>query len=223
MKAISYARVSTTVQGESGLGLDDQLAKCQDYAARNGLEVLDHVVEVESAKSVAGRPLLTSTLERLRRGEADTLIVAKLDRLSRSVLDLCQLMEKADREGWTLVVIDLGVDSSPSGRLQAHVVGAFAEYERRLIGQRTRDAMSAAKARGVHCGRTSSLSSDIVERVVAERLSGLTWQGIADGLNSEGVPTSQGKTWRVGTVQGVYNSTRGVAFRQARETLEAVA
>ena len=149
MKAISYARVSTTVQGESGLGLDDQLAKCQDYAARNGLEVLDHVVEVESAKSVAGRPLLTSTLERLRRGEADTLIVAKLDRLSRSVLDLCQLMEKADREGWTLVVIDLGVDSSPSGRLQAHVVGAFAEYERRLIGQRTRDAMSAAKARGV--------------------------------------------------------------------------
>ncbi len=84
--------------------------------------------------------------------------LAKLDRLSRSVIDLCSLLEQSEREGWSLVLLDLGIDTTtPAGRVQAQVIAAFAEYERRLISQRTKDAMKAAIERGVHCGVTSKV------------------------------------------------------------------
>lgn len=81
-------------------------------------------------------------------------MVARLDRLSRSVLDFATVMGQARDEGWVLVALDLGVDTSqPSGQLVAHVVAAVADYEGALMGERTREAMAAARARGVHVGR----------------------------------------------------------------------
>ena len=186
------------------------------------MNVLDVVREVQSGKNMTKRPLLLSSLARLRAGEAQTLIVAKLDRLSRSVIDLCSLLEQSERENWSLVLLDLGIDTTtPAGRVQAQVIAAFAEYERRLISQRTKEAMKAAKARGVHCGVTSKVSQETVERIVLARRAGQTWLSIADALDDDGIPTAREATfWQVGSVQSVYNSIRGKAFRQKLDETE---
>ncbi|MCA1677351.1 MAG: recombinase family protein, partial [Actinobacteria bacterium] len=83
-----------------------------------------------------------------------TLVVAKLDRLSRSVQDAAGLLDRAQRHGWALVAADLGVDAStPAGEAMANVMATFGQLERRMIGQRTREALAARKAAGVRLGR----------------------------------------------------------------------
>ena len=217
--ALIYARVSTSEQGESGLGLDVQVARCDGYAARIDAKVIGVMREVQSGKNMTKRPMLLDCLAKLKSGEANVLIVAKLDRLSRSVIDLCSLLEQSEKEGWSLVLLDLGIDTTtPAGRVQAQVIAAFAEYERRLISQRTKEAMKAAKDRGVHCGVTSKIPQEIVERIVNERLSGTTWMGICDGLDADDIPTArEAEFWQVGSVQSVFNSSRGKAYRKTLE------
>src|SRR5207245_1856117 len=91
-----------------------------------------------SGKALVGREALSGALARLDRGEADALIAAKLDRISRSVQDLAGLLERSKRKGWSLVALDSDVDTSrPSGRFVLQVIGAAAEYERLIIGERT--------------------------------------------------------------------------------------
>ena len=97
--ALIYTRVSTSEQGESGLGLDVQVARCEGYAKRIEADVVDVMREVQSAKNMTKRPLLLNCLARLKSGDADVLIVAKLDRLSRSVIDLCSLLEQSEKRG----------------------------------------------------------------------------------------------------------------------------
>jgi len=220
--ALIYTRVSTSEQGESGLGLDVQVTRCEGYAKRIEADVVDVMREVQSAKNMTKRPLLLNCLARLKSGEADVLIVAKLDRLSRSVIDLCSLLEQSEKEGWSLVLLDLGIDTTtPAGRVQAQVIAAFAEYERRLISQRTKEAMKAAKDRGVHCGVTSKIPQEIVERVVNERLAGATWMGIADGLDHDDIATArEAEFWQVGSIQSVFNSSRGKSYRKKLESSE---
>jgi DNA invertase Pin-like site-specific DNA recombinase len=89
----------------------------------------------------------------LEAGQADALVVAKLDRLSRSVGDFAGLMDLARRQGWALIALDLGVDTTtPAGEMMANVMASFAQFERRVIAQRTKDALAQAKARGVRLG-----------------------------------------------------------------------
>jgi Resolvase, N terminal domain len=113
--------------------------------------------------------------------------------------------------------LDLGIDTTtPAGRVQAQVIAAFAEYERRLISQRTKDAMKAAKERGIHCGATSKVPMSVIHRIVDERLAGLTWQAIADGLEDDEIATARGGLlWRPGSVQSVWFSSRGAAYRKS--------
>jgi DNA invertase Pin-like site-specific DNA recombinase len=213
MRAVLYTRVSTETQQESGLGLSSQLVTCERHAERLGADVVGTFTDAVSGKAMTNRPELQNALALLASGGADVLIVAKLDRLSRSVRDLCDLLDLSQRQGWALVLGDLVDTTSPAGRVQAHVVAAFAEYERQLISQRTRDAMAQAQARGVHCGRTSALPVSVGRRVVNERDAGRTWQAIADGLNADAVPTVRGGAcWRVSSVRAAYQvAGRGTA------------
>ena len=115
-KGVIYARVSTTEQGESGLGLESQISRCSAYATRSDIEIVDVVSEVQSGKNINKRPLLMSILERLKSGELEVLIVAKLDRLSRSVIDLCSILELSEKQGWSIILLDLGIDTTtPAG------------------------------------------------------------------------------------------------------------
>src|SRR5450755_4293639 len=116
------------------------------------------------------RPGVQVALETLQQGGAGALVVAKLDRLSRSMLDFTTVMATARKQGWALVALDCAVDTTtPAGEAMANVLATFAQFERRLISQRTRDALAAKRARGVQLGRRREISRAVAERIVRER------------------------------------------------------
>ena len=170
------------------------------------------IVEVIEDAGYSGkdlkRPGIAAALDALKRHRADTLVVAKLDRLSRSMLDFAALMDRATREHWGLVALDLGVDTStPAGEAMANVLATFAQFERRLISQRTRDALRIKKMEGVRLGRSSTLPSATRQMIRSLRDEGLSLRAIADRLNSEGVSTGQGAArWYASSVRAVLAS-----------------
>jgi DNA invertase Pin-like site-specific DNA recombinase len=207
-RVLAYVRVSTEEQCVSGLGLADQRAVIERAADQRGWSNVEFVSdEGVSAKNLS-RPGIAWALGALANGEASTLVVSKLDRLSRSLLDFANLMDTAKRQGWELVVLDLAIDTAtPSGALMANVMASFAEYERQLIGQRTSAALQAKKASGARLGRPRTLNPAISKRIVAERAEGFSLGTIARQLNADGVPTARGGlSWLPGTVAAVLRS-----------------
>lgn len=154
-----------------------------------------------------GRPGLQEALERLDRGEADVLLAAKLDRLSRSTKDFVELLDRTSRRHWHLLALDAPADTtSPQGEALASMLAVFSQLERRLIGLRTQEALAALKARGVRLGRPRLLSDAIRSRVLASRRQGLTLARIADQLNDEGIPTATGRLWYAASVARALSS-----------------
>jgi DNA invertase Pin-like site-specific DNA recombinase len=208
MRAIGYLRVSTEEQAQSGLGLEAQRARVIEEAGRRGWELVAVLSdEGYSAKDLA-RPAITEALEELKAHRAEVLLVAKLDRLSRSLLDFANVMAMSRRQGWQVCALDLGVDTStPSGELMANVLASFAAYERQLIGQRTRDALAVRKAQGQRLGRPVLLPEPVRRRIVRARGRGQSLPRIAAKLNAEGVPCAQGGArWYPATVAAVLKS-----------------
>lgn len=201
-QVIGYTRVSTEEQ-EDGAGLDAQAFAIQSAAVQRGwtVEIVQEVVS--GRKGLQQRPVLAGVLARLRKG--DVLVVAKGDRLARSLMTLSRLLEDSDSRGWSLVALDLGVDTStPAGRLAIQVIGAAAEYESRMIGARTREAMAVHKANGATFGCPRRTDTATRQRVRDARSQGWTWQRIADALNRDDIPTPQsGATWRPSSVRAV--------------------
>lgn len=202
---VGYARVSTTEQADSGLGLEAQRQAIRVECERRGWKLLGIEEDAGWSGKVATRPGLQRALAACKAGRADGLLVAKLDRLSRSMQHAAALLAEAERDGWALVALDLGVDlSTPSGEVMAHVLAAIAQFERRLIGQRTKDALAVKKAQGVRLGRPRTLPGAVVGRIAKERASGRSLQAIADALNADGVPTAHGGSqWWSSTVAKV--------------------
>lgn len=203
MTTYGYRRVSTDEQADSGLGLDAQAAAISAAVTARGLEPVEWITDPGVSGSVApdARPALGPVLAAMRAG--DVLVVSKLDRLSRSVLDFAHLMDRAQRERWSIVCLDLGVDTTtPAGELMANVMAGFAHYERRVIGQRTRDALAERKRQGVRLGRPRVLPAAVLERIAADRAAGLSLRAIADALTAEEVPTAHGGArWHASTVR----------------------
>lgn len=202
---VGYLRVSTEEQVVSGLGLAAQRAAIEAEATRRGLPLLAvHVDAGISGKNLA-RPGLTAALADLDAGRGTVLLVAKLDRLSRSVHDATGLLLRADRAGWGLVALDANVDTTtPQGAAMTQVLAVFAELERRLIGERTKAALAVLKANGVKLGRPRTLPSAVSDRIIADHAAGASWSAIARALNAEGVPTAQGGAcWYPATVRYV--------------------
>lgn len=219
MRAIGYCRVSTAEQGDSRAGLESQEATIRAEVAHRGWELLEIRSDVASGKSLRHRPELGRTLRDLQAGNADALVVAKLDRLSRSVLDFAGVMETAQEQQWSLVVLDLGVDTtSTNGKLIAHIMIALAQWERELIGDRTRAALRAVRARGTQLGRRSGVDDQTIRLIRVLRNSGTSWQRIADTLSNEGVATAQGGQWHAATVRKLYMSSNQPASRPRRTT-----
>ncbi len=204
-RAIGYARVSTEEQAQNGDSLAAQRQAVADEVERRGWEQLASLEDAASGKSVRKRPGLAEALRRLEGGEADVLVVAKLDRLSRSVLDFANLTERARKRGWSLVVLDLGIDlTTPHGEMMAGLLAVLAQWERRVIGQRIRDVLALKKAQGVKLGRPRAIPDELRFRIRGMHRSGLTPTEIARWLNEEGVPTAHGGTrWYASTVRGI--------------------
>lgn len=203
VRALLYRRVSTSEQVESGAGLAAQKTVLDAEAERRGWQI-EYVTDEGLSGKDMNRPALTEALERLDRGEADLLVAAKLDRVSRSVADFAQLLDRANRRGWRLVLLDSGVDTStPAGEFVANTLASAAQYERRIISQRTKDGLAAKRAAGVRLGRPSLIPLDVVRRIVELRAKGTSIRGIAAALNADEVPTAKGRPWTGSTIQAV--------------------
>lgn len=205
-RVVGYVRVSTDDQADSGAGLEAQRAAIVAECARRGWTLAALYEDAgASGKSLSGRPGLQRALSDVETGVAAAMVVAKLDRLSRSLLDFSGLMARSRRKGWALVALDLGVDTTtPSGEMMANVLAVFAQFERRLIGQRTRDALAVKRSQGVRLGRPRTLDPLVAQEVTSLRHRGLALAAIAADLNARGVPTSHGgRAWHSSTVRAV--------------------
>lgn len=208
---IAYYRVSTQKQGASGLGLEAQRDAVQRFVAATHGEIESEFMETETGKgadALAARPQLRAALEACRKKGA-TLIIAKLDRLARNVAFVAGLMESKVRF--------VAADMPEANDLTLHIMAAFAEHEAKRISERTKDALRAAKARGVKLGAkgAANLSSNVEQRVraadeFAEGLRGLvcglvaarySQRGIVAELNRHGIAAPRGGSWTLFQVQ----------------------
>ena len=203
---VSYIRVSTTEQGESGLGLEAQRRAVSEYLARESGNLLREFVEVESG-SRNDRVQLVDAIELCKRYKA-ILLIAKLDRLARNVAFISKLMESG--------VAFIAADNPHANKLMIHMLAAFAEHERDQIRARTKAVLAAAKARGVVLARygrevlskqnhTKAMErAGVLGPMITEfRNQGLTVVQIADAMYERGIETARGKLWHPATVHGL--------------------
>lgn len=207
---VVYTRVSTKKQGDSGLGLDAQDRDIQlflDNYSEVPFEVVARFQDVESGTR-SDRPELAKAIT-LAKTTGATLLVAKLDRLSRSVAFIAQLLE--DKK------LNFRVASMPyADKFQLHIYAALAEQERDFISKRTKAALQEAKARGVKLGgyreghkahhealrqNADKAAQRVASTILSRRAAGATFQAIADELNALGVATARNGQWYATTVR----------------------
>ncbi len=205
MRVVGYVRVSTGEQAVSGAGLEAQRRAIRDECARRRWDLVAICEDRGSSAKGLQRPGLTNALQTVESGGAEAILVAKVDRLSRSLTDFAGLMERSRRQGWALVALDLGVDTTtPSGEMLANVLAVFAQFERRIIGERTRVALAVRRSEGVRLGRPDAVPSHTVHRIRSLSESGQSLSGIARTFNAQSVPTSHGGLrWYPSTVRAV--------------------
>lgn len=220
MKIVAYFRVSTEKQGRSGLGLDAQRAAVEQFARGRGCMPVGEFVEVESGKNNA-RPELAKAMH-LAKVTGATLVVAKLDRLSRNVAFLAALQDSGARF--------VAADMPEANELTIHIMAAVAQAERKAISRRTKEALAAAKARGVKLGNPNGAAAlmqagkgngasviaikDGAERFAADIQPIITdimeaghasLRTIAAELNRRGIVTRRGGEWHPATVRDLIN------------------
>jgi DNA invertase Pin-like site-specific DNA recombinase len=213
--AIGYTRVSTAQQGKSGLGLEAQQTALARFAEAEGFNLIETFEEIETGKGADAldkRPQLAAALDLAKRHKAP-IIVAKLDRLSRDVHFISGLMTHRT----PFIVAELGADADP---FMLHLYAALAEKERRLISQRTRNALAAKKAQGVKLGglnakgiqnREDARARAEALRPILTELAGMSASAIAAELNARKVTTPKGGTWHAGTVIRVQRRLKGLS------------
>ncbi len=210
-RMIAYSRVSSAEQALSGLGLEAQEAQLRSEVAHQGWELVELIRDEGESGGSMTRPGLRRALEAIAAGDADGLVVAKLDRLTRSVVDFGVLIEWCTAAGAQLVALDFKLDTgTPSGRLVAQVLVAVAEWERETIAARTKASLQAKRQRGESIGRPAVVDQpELAARIATLRGEGLTLQAICDELNADGVPTPRGAAlWRRSSVQSAAGYTR---------------
>lgn len=197
---VSYRRLSTDKQD---IGLDAQAAAISAYLLLKGWTLDADFVEKQSAKNMR-RPELQKAIAKVEQSKgARILIVAKLDRLSRSVKDFATLVERANAEHWQIVVCDLSIDmTTPGGRLIANIMASLSEWERQMIGVRTKEALAEKRKQGIRPGRP--VNERLALRIRNWHSGGMNLHEIAAHMNYNNIPTAGGgKKWYASTVRGV--------------------
>jgi DNA invertase Pin-like site-specific DNA recombinase len=221
---VGYVRVSTERQADEGISLDAQRAKLAAYAVAMDLDLVCIVEDAGLSAKSLDRPGLARALAMLDAGEAQGIVVTKLDRLTRSVRDLGDLVERYFASRFSLLSVSDSIDTrTATGRLVLNVLASVSQWEREATAERTRDALAHVKANGGKIGRdglgwTRTADTDANgRRVVAEdteeqetlrrmlqlRATGASVREIAVALTAEGRPTKRGGAWSAGTVQKI--------------------
>ena len=212
MKAIGYVRVSTEKQADFGVSLVAQESRIRAMAVVQGADLAEAIIDAgESAKSLK-RPGMERLLSLVDAGAVDVVIIAKLDRLTRSVADLAELLKRFERRGVSLVSVADSLDTrSAAGRLVLNIMVSVSQWEREAIGERTRDAMSHKRAKGERVGtipfgsrmagdgsrlEEDPAEQDILSRIQQLKAAGHTTRQIAEELNRQGFTTRRGTAWR---------------------------
>ena len=215
---VAYARVSTAKQGRSGLGLEAQQTAINGFLREGDRLLLPTYVEVESGKDDA-RPELAKALNRCQLTGA-TLLVAKLDRLSRNLAFIATLQDAGVRF--------VAADMPEANELTVHIMAAMAQHERKAISKRTKEALAAAKAKGTKLGgwrggpkvdhrlgvaakrdKARAFNSRVSEAITELQAQGISsLSDLARGLNEQGVRTSRGGNWQATQVARVLASTQ---------------
>lgn len=220
-RAVGYIRVSTDKQADGGFSLDAQRAKLEGYAALYEVDLIGVIVDAGASAKTLERQGLRQALSMLDGGEADAMLVAKLDRLTRSVRDLGELLDGyfGRRDGPALLSVGENIDTrTAGGRLVLNVLMSVAQWEREAIGERTSAAMAHMKAEGAYTGgrppygwstaADGSLSPVQTEQVViglARRWhgSGMSLRKIGASLQAYGHPPRSGGCWHASSVRVV--------------------
>ena len=208
MRAVGYIRVSTSRQAESGLGLADQRRKIDALAELNDYELLDVVEDAGQSGKTTDRPGLESLMAMVDGGKVDAILIAKLDRLTRSVADLGGILARLEKRGVALVSAADSINTTTaSGRLVLNVLTSVAQWEREAIAERTRAALSQLRAEGKRAGQVpfgydadadGNLLENVGEQAVlaiigAGREAGDTWDAIADTVAQQGYTSRTGR------------------------------
>jgi DNA invertase Pin-like site-specific DNA recombinase len=210
--ALLYARVSTQLQVNDGVSLDVQERQLQTSAEIAGYTNIELVREEgRSGKNISGRPALTQALKRLDSGEANALFVTRIDRLARSTKDFLNIIDRANANGWRLVMLDLNLDTATyQGRFVVTIMSALAEMERGIIAERQKDVHKDRRASGVVWGKDmgpmNKTPQEVKDRIVLERSKGASFRKIADGLNKDSIPTQNQRQWYPTTVKNLLDS-----------------
>lgn len=239
MRAVGYARVSTDRQAERGCSLEAQADKNRAMAVVHNAELFDLIVESgESAKSLQ-RPGMERLLALLGGKRVNAVIVSKLDRLTRSVRDLCALLELFEKRGVALISVAESLDtSSAAGRLVITIMAAVSQWEREAIGERTRDALRHKRSQGQRVGNIAygfRLASDskrlepeadeqaVLAEIARLRSGGVSMRRIAATLNQSRLRTRRGTPWRLESVARVLKQGGNAAVQNGLPTAEAQA
>jgi DNA invertase Pin-like site-specific DNA recombinase len=202
-KAVAYYRVSTDKQGEFGLGMQGQQQQVEQFAKANSLHIIQSFTEVQSGRK-DDRPKLWEAIDLCRKQKA-TLVIAKLDRLSRSVTFVSKLMDsKVDFKC---------VDMPQANTLMLHIMAAFGQYEREQISNRTKAGLAATKANGTKLGRQGIINAAKFKdqamahaRMVAPIFDQLAQEGyttireLVAELNARDVPGPNDNKWNIASV-----------------------
>lgn len=205
--ALLYARVSTQMQVNDGMSLGAQereLRKAAEAAGFTDIELLRE--EGRSGKSIQGRPILRDALDRLDRGDAAAIFVTRIDRLARSTKDFLSIVDRANINGWRIVMLDLNLDTATyQGRFVVTVMSALAEMERAIIAERQKDVHKDRREKGlkwgVDLGPKQMIDDELYSKIIQYRDKGLSYRAIADRLNKDKVPTAFNKKWHAATVK----------------------
>lgn len=204
VRVLGYTRVSTEEQGRSGIGLQAQERAIRAECDRRGWLLVEIARDVASGTSTRRRPELARCMATAEAGEIDVVMVAKLDRLARSVVDAGKLLRRARERRFNIVALDLGIDLSTSnGRLVGHVMAAVAEWEADRIGERQREAKAVQRSNG----DPKQVSPAARTRIIELHGRGMSQRAIAERLNAEGMP-GVGPRWHRSAVQRVLSYAR---------------
>lgn len=217
MKVVGYVRVSTEEQAREGVSLDAQEAKLRQYCALYELELVAVIRDAGASAKTLDRPGLSQALAALDTGEAAGLLVAKLDRLTRSVRDLGALLEGYFERRFALLSVADQIDTrTAGGRLVLNILASVSLWEREAIGERTKAALAHKRNIGEHVGaprlgariEAGFLVEDADEAATVARIRALAAEGrtlraIAAILDEEGRRTKRGGKWAPETVRKV--------------------
>lgn len=245
IRAVIYTRVSSEAQAESGLSLEHQLTKCRALATVHDYTIVDEITDAGQSAASLDRPGMARILAMVKARKIEAVIVAKLDRITRSVRDLADLLERFSKAHVALVSASDSLNTeSAGGRMVLNVMMSVAQWEREAIGERTRDALTTKRARGERVSRHAPygyrfvqasagtegrkkgqplhrLEKDARELTVVAIMqdcaaAGFSHSDIADELNRLGHTTRSGVPWVKQYVRNVLDKHGTITTMEAR-------